>query len=217
MSKSVKKAETFWQQLKPTDKKYTKTFKKSGFSGTDVNPVSRYQRMTEVFGTEGWETTEPVFTIEGKMVYCTVGVRVHTEKRTVTHYGAGGERLFTMIKGGGDGNQDDEAFKKALTDAVGNALVKFGSSADIWLKEFDTKYSNPATQTTPTPAPAKPKVSTPKKEELKLNSEKFNKAVDYLAGGGEMDKIKKTYLVSSVVETALVGEVTQRELNQENQ
>lgn len=135
-----------WDQLKKTDPKATKPFKKGGgFTGTQIDPVWRAQRMTEVFGpigkgwgydiTERW--SEEFKTKDGTVsaVYVTVNAW-YTDPATK-------EKLFTGPQIGGTevGRAADEAYKMAVTDALTKCLVNIGLCADVYLGLFDdSKY-----------------------------------------------------------------------------
>jgi hypothetical protein len=104
--------------------------------------------VTAVFGPcgTGWGMSEPTFRLEGNNVYCTVGVwhALKDGTRSGFVWGVGGETL--------NGRGDDEAFKKAYTDALGNALKHLGAGADIWFNLWDgSKYRDetPAAKVTP--------------------------------------------------------------------
>jgi hypothetical protein len=149
-----------WDELGRTDPRHTKTFKRAGgFSGTAIKPMWSFRRMTEYFGPcgQGWGVNEPTFQVvhgENKevLVYCTVSIwwRDPTalgEPREV--YGVGGDKVVTHIKANEQYKRperwesDDEAFKKAYTDAIGNALKLIGVGADVHMGMFDdSKYVN---------------------------------------------------------------------------
>lgn len=143
----------FWTALAKTDPAQTKSFARAGgFRGTAVKPIYQTQRMTETFGPcgIGWGIGEPQFTIvngdnKEVLVFCTVAVW-HTAPENVIH-GVGGDKVVTHIKANEKYGRperwenDDEAFKKAFTDAVGNAFKQLGMSADIHMGLFDdAKY-----------------------------------------------------------------------------
>ncbi|RWO22856.1 hypothetical protein [Mesorhizobium sp.] len=120
--------------------------------------------MTEEFGPcgLGWGVGEPSFHVhpgcDGELlVYCTASVWyrdtatptpeaqaagmeiVYGEKCTV--YGVGGDKVVNKFSSGL--KSDDEAFKKAFTDAVTNALKLIGVGADVHMGMFDdNKYVN---------------------------------------------------------------------------
>lgn len=140
-----------WDALGKTDPNQTKGFKRSGgFSGTAVKPIWIQRRLTEQFGPAGlgWGVNEPKFEVvhasEGEvLVYCTVSAW-HGDKANVL-WGVGGDKVVGKNKYGLV--PDDEAFKKAFTDAVGNAFKSLGVAADIHMGLFDDdKYVSAARQ-----------------------------------------------------------------------
>jgi len=142
-----------WEALSKTDPRHTKEFKRAGgFSGTALKPIWIIQRLTKQFGPcgEGWGMGRPEFQVvagENRevLVYCTVSCwHGHPEN---TLYGVGGDKIVTYIKANEKYNRperwesDDEAFKKAFTDAVNNAFKFVGVGADIHMGQFeDNKY-----------------------------------------------------------------------------
>ena len=148
-----------WDRLGKTDPEHTKTFKRAGgFSGTAIKPMWSYRRMTEEFGPcgEGWGINEPSFqVVQGEnhevLVYCTVSVWHGSTDKMV--FGVGGDKVVTYIKANEQYKRperwenDDEAFKKAYTDAVTNALKLIGVGADVHMGMFDdNKYVNTVRQ-----------------------------------------------------------------------
>ncbi len=137
-----------WDKLGKTDPSHTKTFKRAGgFSGTAIKPMWSYRRMTEEFGPcgVGWGINQPSFQVvpnpasEEILVYCTVAVW-HGERDRIV-FGVGGDKVAGKNKFGAV--TDDEAFKKAFTDAVTNALKLIGVGADVHMGMFDdNKYVN---------------------------------------------------------------------------
>lgn len=135
-----------WDALSKTDPAQTKQFSRAGgFKGTAVKPIWITQRLTEQFGPcgEGWGIGEPKFewipACEGEaLVYCTVSCWHGSPENTL--YGVGGDKVMTTRR---DGTifVDDEAYKKAFTDAIGNAFKFIGVAADIHMGLFDdSKY-----------------------------------------------------------------------------
>jgi hypothetical protein len=140
-----------WNVLGKTDPTHTKGFKRAGgFSGTAVKPIWITQRLTELFGPAGigWGTEEPQFTTahsqEGEvLVYCTVAGWYRDNGEVARVYGVGGDKAVAWV--GKDSYRrmvaDDEAFKKAFTDAIGNAFKFVGVAADVHMGLFDdSKY-----------------------------------------------------------------------------
>lgn len=141
---------SLWDCLEKTDPKYTKTFKRpGGFSGTAQNPTYAIKKMTGIFGScgTGWGFEKPEFQFitanEGEvLIYCTITlwyIGEGGEKHVV--YGVGGDKSVSKTKYGLSG--DDEACKKATTDALTNAMKYIGMAADIHLGMYDdSKYIN---------------------------------------------------------------------------
>ena len=140
----------YWDLLGRTDPAHTKSFKRAGgFSGTAIKPMWVYRRMTEEFGPagKGWGVDKPDFDVvtadDEIMVYCTVGAWYReTDDAPMHHvYGVGGDKVLGKNKNGSF--TDDEAFKKAFTDALTNALKLIGVGADVHMGMFDdNKYVN---------------------------------------------------------------------------
>lgn len=135
-----------WDALKKTDPAHTKGFSRAGgFKGTALKPIWIVQRLTEQFGPvgEGWGMEEPQFTLvhgtEGEvLVYC--HVRCWHTNPGQFFYGVGGDKVITK-RSSGQLFHDDEAFKKAFTDAVNNAFKFLGVGADVHMGQFDdSKY-----------------------------------------------------------------------------
>lgn len=139
-----------WDILGRTDPTHTKAFTRGGgFRGTAIKPIWSYRRMTEEFGPVGygWGVNAPTFQVvngtDGEvLVYCTVSVWFkHGDTVSETIYGVGGDKVVTKFSSGL--KSDDEAFKKAFTDAVTNALKLIGVGADVHMGMFDdNKYVN---------------------------------------------------------------------------
>jgi hypothetical protein len=135
---------TLWNALAKTDPKHTKPFNRSGgFKGTALKPIWIIRQLTDQFGPAGtgWGINEPKFEVvhaDGEiLVYCTVSAW-HGERTNVL-FGVGGDKV--MAKRSSGVFCDDEAFKKAFTDAVNNAFKFIGVGGDIHMGLFeDDKY-----------------------------------------------------------------------------
>lgn len=151
-----------WDQLKAVPKDAQKPFKRAGgFSGTAIKPMWTYHRMTEIFGPcgTGWGIETPEFQVvpagDEMLVYCTVSVWYAVvgpagDSRDGRLVGVGGDKVLSKNKYGA--STDDEAFKKAFTDAVTNALKTLGAGADIHMGVYDGKYQD-RPESAPPPAP----------------------------------------------------------------
>jgi hypothetical protein len=136
-----------WDALGRTDPKHTKPFNRSGggFKGTALKPIWIIKMLTAQFGPagKGWGVNKPDFQVVNAgaeiMVYCTVSAW-HGDRENVI-WGVGGDKVHGEALSSGDPFCDDEAFKKAFTDAVNNAFKSIGVGADIHMGMFeDDKY-----------------------------------------------------------------------------
>lgn len=147
-----------WDLLGRTDPKHTQQFKRGGgFKGTAIKPIWSFRRMTEEFGPcgIGWGVGQPSFQVvpgvnQETLVYCTVAVWYrHGDEPSQQVYGVGGDKIVSHVRANEQYNRperwenDDEAFKKAFTDAITNALKLIGVGADVHMGRFeDSKYVN---------------------------------------------------------------------------
>lgn len=172
-----------WDALGKTDPAHTKRFKRAGgFEGTAVKPIWTERRLTEYFGPcgIGWGFDKPefqTFTVGDEvLVYCTV--RAWHGKPENTLYGVGGDKVASKNKYGLQ--IDDEAFKKAATDAIGNAFKHIGCGADVHMGQFDdSKYLREVTQefaANDAKAEANERINNPKGREPTPRAEKWEGA-----------------------------------------
>lgn len=136
---------TLWDRLSVTDPAHTKPFKRSGgFSGTALKPIWVERMLTEVFGPcgTGWGTDEPKFQIvpaaDEVLVYCTLRGWYYPDDKSEMRsevWGVGGDKILAKTKNGLQ--SDDEALKKAYTDAMMNAFKHLGVGGDIHIGMFD--------------------------------------------------------------------------------
>lgn len=134
-----------WDALGKTDPAHTKQFKRAGgFSGTALKPQWVLRKLTEQFGPCGvnWGVNKPDFqVVQGQdevLVYCTVSAW-HGRADNLL-WGVGGDKVVSKLNSGKI-IHDDEAFKKAFTDAIMNAFKFVGVGADIHMGQFDdNKY-----------------------------------------------------------------------------
>jgi hypothetical protein len=158
-----------WNTLSRTDPAHTKGFSRAGgFKGTAIKPIWITQRLTELFGPcgKGWGFERPDFqlvtTPTDTLVYCTATAWYIDEGKQHFVYGVGGDKVVAQRQSGAF--CDDEAFKKAFTDALGNAFKFVGVGADVHMGLFeDSKYLAEVT------AEFHPKPDTPKTGEPKPN------------------------------------------------
>ena len=126
----------------------TKPIKGGNLKGyTEISPQWRIQAMTENFGPcgVGWWyeiTEEKTFNCpDGKiMLFLEVAlyyVDPESGQRSEPVYGWGGDFIIDKNKNGLVAN--DEAYKMAETDALGNAMKALGIGADVYMGKMDNK------------------------------------------------------------------------------
>jgi hypothetical protein len=114
---------------------------------TDINPMWRFKRLTEVFGPVGigWK-----FVITDKQVIPGADGVVSAFVDVLLYYKSGGEWSEGIPGTGGSSfvakeskglYTSDECFKMALSDAIGTACKALGMSADIYFSKDRSKYS----------------------------------------------------------------------------
>ena len=116
---------------------------------TDVNPMWRIKRLTEMFGPcgIGWRYEvihRDIQTFEGETcVFVDIMLYIlnpETEKWSQGICGTGGSKLVARERSGA--YVSDEAFKMAQTDALSVACKNLGIGADVYFEKDVTKYTN---------------------------------------------------------------------------
>lgn len=141
-----------WKALFPTDPKYVKGIEaRPGMPAnkfSSIDPMWQFMRLTEFFGPigQGWgiEEEEHEFVDTGDEISLYVKLTCFytdpetKEKHTV--FGFGGDTIHKR-KTGGHQSANDEALKRCVTDALGNAYMRLGLTADVRLnKHRESKY-----------------------------------------------------------------------------
>jgi uncharacterized short protein YbdD (DUF466 family) len=128
-----------WDQVKNTNPKYTKAFTKFGGKElTTIDPMYQIQVMTGMFGPvgKGW-SYEVSYHYTDKNVFAEVKVKYLYE----IYWNEFGPVSSVQALYKKNGGLDDEAPKKAMTDALTKAFSHLGVSADVFLGLFDNnKY-----------------------------------------------------------------------------
>ena len=129
---------SIWDQVKHTNPKYTKPFSKfGGKTLTTIDPMYQIQVMTGIFGPvgKGW-TYNVNYTYTDKNVFAEVLVKYFD--KGWHEFGPVSSVQALYKKNGG---LDDEAPKKAMTDALTKAFSHLGLCSDIFMGKFDdSKY-----------------------------------------------------------------------------
>ena len=141
----------YWKKMSRPPLTALKTIKGGRLSGmSNISPQWRWMVMTETFGPIGigWKyTVEKIWTSPGandeQFAFSSILLYYKTEEGWSEPIpGEGGSMLVSKELKGMHNN--DEAFKMAVTDALGTAMAKIGVGADIYLGTFDgSKYNEP--------------------------------------------------------------------------
>ena len=190
----------YWNKMARPPLDALKTIKGGRLSGmSNISPQWRYKVMTENFGMVGfgWKyevasrwtspgANDEHFAFAEIKLYVKVG-----DEWSAPIPGEGGSMLVAKEKNGY--HNSDEAFKMAVTDALGTAMAKLGVAADIYLAKFDgSKYNDtePFKKTVNTPAQAKE--VTPNKDSKSVDEEFNGKfSVADLKSKATIEHIKK--------------------------
>lgn len=123
---------------------------------TDISPQWRYEIMTEVYGEcgTGWKfVIERIWTEPGAngVVFAFAQIALSVYEGDVWSEpipGVGGGQMIAKEKL--DLHNNDEAFKMAVTDALGTAMKMLGVAADIYAGLWDgSKYVDVPAKETP--------------------------------------------------------------------
>ena len=136
-----------YEQVRSVPVEAQRPFTNGNFSGTDINPMWRIKKLTEMFGPVGfgWYTevlSERAETY-GDTVMAIVDINLYVKidgEWSKPIYGTGGNKLVSVTKNGS--RPSDEGYKMAYTDALSIACKALGIGADIWYSADPTsKYS----------------------------------------------------------------------------
>lgn len=137
-----------YEQGRQVPESAKKTIKGGDLNGfTDINPMWRIKKLTELFGPigEGWnyeKTKEETIPLaDGRMIY-TVDInlfyKLESGEFSSPIFGTGGATLVTFRYG--NLHIDDDAKKKALTDALSVCCKALGIGADVYWDKDISKY-----------------------------------------------------------------------------
>lgn len=180
---------------------------------TDVNPMWRIKKLTELFGAcgFGWytEVVEQWLETGAKneiVAFCNINLYVKYDNEwSKPIFGSGGSKfvieetkgLFTS----------DECYKMAYTDALSVACKALGIGADVYYEKDRTKYDNKQQQETGNQKPKeeKPNEETPKPKLRMIANEDCLTIVDLASKTGtDMSTMLAYYKVKSVKELSAV-------------
>ncbi len=143
-AEEVKTPETMgtWNELnKAIPSEFLTRFTKGRFNGTEIKPMARIQRLTELFGAcgKGWGVNFKERWVDQwpgcNFACCYVRLSIWYKE---------GDEIFEapdQIGGSLVDNDPDECWKSAYTDALGKCASMLGLGAYIYLGQADGKYA----------------------------------------------------------------------------
>lgn len=185
----------FYAQVQDTPKEAQKPFNNGRFSGTDINPMWRIKKLTEVFGPAGfgWWTQNVTYRFENAeqtketAVFCELElVVVDPDTKIESHpiYGVGGNTFVALRKNGPQSS--DEAMKMAYTDALSIACKALGFSHDIYYQADRTKYTSASADDV-----------SPSPEDYKAITDRIQKGIGVITK--DMSKEEKDKFIQDVI------------------
>lgn len=128
-----------WDFLSKTNPEFTKPFSKfGGKTLTTIDPHYQIQMMTNAFGPvgKGW-SYQVEYKYLDKLVFAEVSIQYFLDNKWYAFGPVSSVQSLAKKNGG----LDDEAPKKAMTDAMTKAFSHLGMSADVFLGMFEnSKY-----------------------------------------------------------------------------
>ena len=184
----------FYGKVQDTPKEAQRPYNNGRFSGTDINPMWRIKKLTEVFGPVGfgWWTQNVKYNfveaVETKetAVFCELELIVvdpDTNEESKPIYGVGGNTFVAQRKSGPQSS--DEAMKMAYTDALSIACKALGFSHDIYFQADKTKYTVADVS------------NEPSEENIKAVIERIQKGIAYVSKN--MSNEEKDNLTQNVI------------------
>ena len=153
----------YYEQSRAVPTEAKKQFNNGRFSGTDINPMWRIKKLTEMFGPAGigWytdEIEERWERLDDASVIAIVNLKLYVRENgewSKPIYGTGGNMVYSK------GKPSDEGYKMAYTDALSVACKALGVGADVYFEKDKTKYTAETPDVTPQKHSAKPAQTAP--------------------------------------------------------
>ena len=132
-----------WNKLEKTNPDHTKPAPSSyGKKITTIDAMHQIKNMTEYFGPVGigWSYVAS-YHYTDKLVFAEVKIQYCLEGKWYEYGPVCSLSPLGHVRGSKKGQLDDEAPKKAMTDALTKAFSHLGLNADVFLGKFDNnKY-----------------------------------------------------------------------------
>lgn len=137
-----------WNSWKAVPANAMKGFDNGKFKGTDINTMWRMKVLTETFGIcgFGWYYNLKRTWVEQtnnneQFAFAEIELFIKQNGEwSMPIVGTGGNKLTRVTKNG-EYSTSDEAFKMAVTDAIGVACRNLGIGADVYWENDKTKYT----------------------------------------------------------------------------
>lgn len=135
----------FYNASRAVPEEAQKSFNNGRFSGTDINPMWRIKKLTELFGPAGlgwyYEVIGERCESHGEVTMAIVDLLLYIRDPesgdwSKPIFGTGGNKLLEK------GRASDEGYKMALTDALSVACKALGIGADVYFAKDKTKYTD---------------------------------------------------------------------------
>ena len=134
-----------YDKVRAVPEQARRSFNNGRFKGTDINPMWRIKKLTEMFGPcgSGWyiDNVEQRWErLDDKTVIAIVDLELFVKfpngEWSKPIYGTGGNTLVS------NGKPSDEGYKMAYTDAISVACKALGIGADVYFeRDADSKYA----------------------------------------------------------------------------
>ena len=157
-----------YEKYKTVPTNALKPFDNGRFKGTDINTMWRIKSLTEQFGPCGvgwyfdivrtWTETTPA---NEQFAFAEIKLYVKIDGEWSKGISGNGGNKLTRLTKDGVYSSSDEAFKMAVTDALGVACRNLGFGADIYWENDRTKYTTSDEDEKPVV-----KLATPKQIEI---------------------------------------------------
>jgi hypothetical protein len=145
----MKMSMEIWQKFEQTPPEAQKAIEAGRLKGfTDINPMWRFKRLTEVFGPVGigWKyeiTKKEIIPGADGVVSAFVDILLYYNWNYEWSEGIPGTGGSSFVAKERNGlYTSDECFKMALSDAIGTACKALGMSADIYFSKDRSKYNS---------------------------------------------------------------------------
>lgn len=195
---------TFYEAGRNVPAEAMKTIQAGKIKGfTDVNPMWRIKKLTELFGPcgIGWVCPADRFWLEpaaeGEVkAFCTVQLRYKVgDGWSEPVLGIGGSTFIARTKNGLE--VSDECYKMAYTDAISVACKSLGIAADVYYAKDRTKYDQAAEAAQPQQQPRQTEqqqgARRQKQREKSLlvqGSKLWQQVVEYFAKHDDLDIVE---------------------------